>query len=60
MNRIYNKAALSLIILLNAVIYANAQSYNLELLRSKELTNHVWVAAHRGDTFLHPKAQFKR
>ena len=55
MNRIYNKAALSLIILLNAAIYANAQSYNLELLRSKEPTNHVWVAAHRGDYVFAPE-----
>ena len=55
MNHKPNKPALLLLLLINSIFFANAQSEKLELLRSKESTDHVWVVAHRADYVFAPE-----
>ena len=55
MNHKPNKPALLLLLLINSIFFANAQSKKLELLRSKESTDHVWVVAHRADYVFAPE-----
>ena len=50
-----SKFLLLLLILTYSIFTVNAQSNKLELLRSKESTDYVWVAAHRADYVFAPE-----
>ena len=46
---------LSLILSICSIFLTNAQTNSLELLRSKESTDYVWVVAHRADYVFAPE-----
>ena len=54
MNIIY-KYLFALILSTSSILCINAQSCNIELLRSKEPTEHIWVVAHRADLVYAPE-----
>ena len=49
------KLLLLLFLFINSIQFSNAQNSNLELLRSKEQTEHIWVVAHRADLVFAPE-----
>ena len=55
MNNTYNRIKVLFLLLTVPLLFAKAQSNKLELLRSKEASKRVWVAAHRADLVYSPE-----
>lgn len=55
MNNMYKKSVFLLTLFINSIMCINAQSKNVELLRSKNATEHIWVVAHRADLIFAPE-----